>query len=178
MEGKTSFFLVETAPVSLMPHAVYTFLSAVDEGIWNDTIFLHRNSHIVQSAPVDSRGTDKHHLLTVEHHLAFPEYAPDYDQHAKYTLGFSGRPGGPEFYINTNDNGEYHGPGGQAHHALAEEADPCFAKVTRGFDIIEKFEALNKKAISGGRSRGDSTLFTAVKSVKIVNPRGIGKNKN
>ena len=151
-----------------MPHAVYTFLSAVYDGLWNDSLFLHRTNHIVQSAPIDSDGNDKRNIFNFENHLAFPEYSLEYDQHAKYTLGFSGRPGGPEFYINTSDNGKYHGPGGQNHHALSEEADPCFAKVIRGFDVIEKMEALNMKATSA--KKGGEVLFSIIKSAKIVKP--------
>jgi cyclophilin family peptidyl-prolyl cis-trans isomerase len=152
-----------------MPHAVYTFLSAVNDGLWNDSVFLHRTSHIVQSAPIDSNGNDKRDLFQFENHLAFPEYSSEYGEHAKYTLGFSGRPGGPEFYINTSDNGKYHGPGGQNHHALSEEADPCFAKVIRGFDVIEKMEALNMKATSV--EAGVEALFSVIKSVKIIRPK-------
>ena len=55
--------------------------------------------------------------------------------HEKYTLGFAGRPGGPEFYISTVDNVANHGPGSQGSKT---EADSCFAKVVGGFDVVER----------------------------------------
>lgn len=55
----------------------------------------------------------------------------------QFTLGFTGRPGGPDFYINKMNNTEAHGPGGQHQHHLEEFADPCFAKVIDGFDTLE-----------------------------------------
>ena len=55
----------------------------------------------------------------------------------QYTLGFTGRPGGPDFYINKMNNTEAHGPGGQHQHHLEEFADPCFAKVIDGFETLD-----------------------------------------
>ena len=31
-----------------------------------------------------------------------------------------------------------HGPGGQYHHDIEEQADPCFARVVEGFEMVEK----------------------------------------
>ena len=122
--GRKQFFTVETAPITLMPHAVFTFLRTVHNGLWNDTVFLHRSTHIVEAAPRDSKGNRKDKLYESENQLAFPEYSPEY-AHEKYTLGFSGRPGGPAFYINTFDNRIDHGPGGQKHHTLIEGHKYC-----------------------------------------------------
>ena len=54
--------------------------------------------------------------------------------HERLTLGFAGRPGGPEFYISTVDNVRNHGPGSQGSKT---EADSCFAKVVSGADVVE-----------------------------------------
>ena len=59
--------------------------------------------------------------------VAFQEYSPEYP-HVQWTVGLAGRPGGPDFYISKVDNSANHGPGGQSHHDLHEEADPCFGK--------------------------------------------------
>lgn len=56
----------------------------------------------------------------------------------KYTLGYAGRPGGPDFYISTRDNTDNHGPGGQGSYEDPTEADPCFAKVIDGFNIVDR----------------------------------------
>jgi hypothetical protein len=68
--------------------------------------------------------------------LDFPEYSERFP-HEKWTLGYTGRPGGPDWYINKQNNTIMHGPGGQYHHQIEEQADPCFAKVIDGFDKIE-----------------------------------------
>ena len=67
--------------------------------------------------------------------LAFPEYSPSYP-HVTWTLGYTGRPGGPDFYINKVDNTQAHGPGGQYQHVLEEQGDPCFAKVVKGQENV------------------------------------------
>ena len=68
--------------------------------------------------------------------LAFQEYDASFP-HKKLTLGFAGRPGGPEFYISTVDNTRNHGPGSQGSKT---EADSCFAKVVGGADVIERMK--------------------------------------
>ena len=70
--------------------------------------------------------------------VAFQEYSPKFT-HEQFHVGFAGRPGGPDIYINKMDNTINHGPGGQAHHHLEEEADPAFAKVVKGRDVLQKF---------------------------------------
>ena len=48
-------FVVETAPVDLMPMSINLFLDMISSGIWNNTIFLHHEEveHIIAAAPVD-----------------------------------------------------------------------------------------------------------------------------
>jgi len=164
IEGRTKYFSVETAPVTLMPHAVHTFLHAVDEGLWNDTVFLHKNKHILQAAPQNSKGKSKVELLDSEARLVFPEYAADYS-HSKYSLGFAGRPGGPSFYINISDNTQTHGPGGQVHHILHEEADACFAKVFRGHSVVDALVKLSEN------SNKKNPSVTIIKSAKMITPK-------
>jgi hypothetical protein len=61
--------------------------------------------------------------------LAFPDYHVDFP-HIPWTLGYTGRPGGPDWYINKMDNTEGHGPGGQSQYALKEQGDSCFGIVS------------------------------------------------
>jgi hypothetical protein len=63
--------------------------------------------------------------------LAFPDYSHDFP-HQPWTLGYTGRPGGPDWYINKVDNTKGHGPGGQHQHALSEQGDSCFGRVVQG----------------------------------------------
>lgn len=68
--------------------------------------------------------------------------------HIKYTLGYAGRPGGPDFYVSTQDNTLNHGPGGQGSYEDAAEADPCFANVVPGFEHV--VERMHKSAVKPG----------------------------
>ena len=61
--------------------------------------------------------------------LAFPDYSYDYP-HKPWTIGFTGRPGGPDWYINKVDNTQGHGPGGQYQYALNEQGDSCFGIIS------------------------------------------------
>ena len=146
-------FIVEMAPLDLMPHSVHLFLQQVVHGLWNNAWFYLNGPHVIQGGPAAEE--DEEDLWHMEHieddaravalakwrelnldNLAFPEYSEKYP-HLKWTLGFTGRPGGPDFYINKLDNRATHGPGGQHQHDLDEYGDPCFAKVVDGFDVLE-----------------------------------------
>ena len=135
-----SKFAVEMAPLDLMPHSVLLFLEMVEKRLWDETAFVHHVDHIISASPtVYHSGTSKREEFQKAGlgQVAFQEYSEKFP-HKPYTLGFSGRPGGPDFYISTIDNTHMHGPGGQLNTDLIEEADPCFAKVIRGFDVVDK----------------------------------------
>jgi len=160
-------FVVEMAPMDLMPHSVNYFLEQIKAHVWDKTIFTYGVNHILFAKLQDAEGNQKRHLLSEIDlsSLAFPEYSRDYPHH-KYTLGFSGRPGGPGFYINTDDNVIIHGPGGQAHHALHEEADPCFGKVVEGHHVIDWMQERKKK--SGGKGENLNEMYTVIESIRII----------
>jgi cyclophilin family peptidyl-prolyl cis-trans isomerase len=84
------------------------------------------------------------------------------NQSVVYTAG---RPGGPDFYVSTEDNTRNHGPGGQASYALPGEADPCFGKVVEGFEAVDR---MHKMSVQPGGYRRMKN-FVAIKSVKILN---------
>jgi cyclophilin family peptidyl-prolyl cis-trans isomerase len=71
--------------------------------------------------------------------VLFQEYSDKFP-HKKYTVGYAGRPGGPDFYISMKDNSRLHGPGGQSSYEDPSEADPCFAKVIEGTDVAERMK--------------------------------------
>jgi len=142
-------FVVEMAPLDLMPHSVHHFLEMVSHGLLVGTSF-HRNAHhVIQAGPTPyyksegknlRKGFTENRLTSV----AFQEYSPEFP-HEKYTLGFAGRPGGPDWYVSTVDNTKNHGPGGQSSYALASEADPCFGKVISGFDAVDRVHKMPVK---------------------------------
>ena len=135
---KPGDFVVELASLKKMPHAVETFLDMVANKMWDNSVFYHHmtQSHVVAAAPV-TYGTfqsKQHEFESLGYNgVSFPEYNKDYP-HEQYTIGFAGS--GPNFYINTMDNTDHHGPGGQGHHDLATDADPCFGKIISGVDIV------------------------------------------
>jgi hypothetical protein len=153
----TQSFVVQMAPLDSMPHAVHLFLEQVSHKLWNRGWFYINGPHVMQAGPqadltkmgsgVDNSTSDERSLALAPFRelqldsLAFPEYSEDFP-HQPYTLGFTGRPGGPDWYINKVDNVKAHGPGGQFHHELEEFADSCFAKVIHGFDVIQTMMSL------------------------------------
>ncbi len=137
-------------------------MQMVKETIWDETVFIHNWKHIVQAAPISPDGLSKKDLSTYE--LSFPEYAEEYN-HKKYTLGFAGRPGGPDFYINMLDNDESHGPGKQDHSRVLNDADPCFAKIVMGTDTLVRLQQYSDDAVS----RNEPHL-TTIRSVRRITP--------
>lgn len=188
-------FVVDLAPVDLVPHAIHLFLEQVEHGLMDGTEFYLNGPHIVQAGPqptwsidgsddafdqYSSEHSNKDKLSTnavgtldkydkivshqhddayddddddeYEHyyddkdfvtedkrtkafadlgldHLAYPDYSEKYP-HQAWTVGFTGRPGGPDWYINKVDNTEAHGPGGQQQHVLPEQGDACFGIIS------------------------------------------------
>ena len=130
-EGPTTF-VIEMAPIDLMPHSVYTFLEMVSSGLLNGCSFILNALHVLKAAPLPYDGspaTDKAQdfLDSGLESVAFREYSPEFP-HQQYTVGFAAD-GSPSFYINTEDNTEIH------------VGDPCFAKIVSGFDTIHRLEA-------------------------------------
>jgi cyclophilin family peptidyl-prolyl cis-trans isomerase len=162
VEGMEMYFTVQTAPNEFMPHSVYTFMQMVDDGVWDNTVFIHHWNHIVQAAPISPDGNTKHDLIAYE--LTFPEYSDEY-KHEQYTLGFSSQPGGPEFYINLMDNINSHGPGQQEHSTVLNDADPCFAKIVIGKNAFERLRQASADAEST-----EEIIFTTIEAVRRVTP--------
>jgi cyclophilin family peptidyl-prolyl cis-trans isomerase len=141
--GDADKFVIEMAPLDLMPHAIYTFLSQVSQQLYDGCSF-HRNAgHVVQGGPAPNYNTPPNAKLRKRfvdaqlESVRFQEYSEKFP-HVKYTLGYAGRPGGPDFYVSTKDNTRAHGPGGQGGYADKSEADPCFAKVIEGFEAVDR----------------------------------------
>jgi len=117
----------------MMPHSIYNFMRMVEGAEWDDTLLIH-GDHIIVATMKTNQGELKERTTNSE--LLFLEYTNEFP-HDDLTVGFVGKLGGPEFYINSQDNSKLHGPGTQPHH-LDGDADPCFARITRGSDIVEQ----------------------------------------
>ena len=172
--GRTDvgIFIIEMAPLSQMPHSVHLFLQMVAHKLWDDTVFLHTTNHVLQAAPIDfTTGRSKRDDFADASldQLSFQEYSEDYP-HVKYTIGFGGRPGGPDFYISTQDNSKYHGPGGQGHHDLHEEADPCFGLVVEGQKIVDRMHRRSIATVgkNGEAWDGKDVPITSIVSIRVM----------
>lgn len=144
-------FIIEMAPLRTVPHAIHLFLEQVEHGLLNKAFFYLDSAHVIQGGPSVSRqeeaaahargedwertGANPYKDLGLDS-LAFPDYSDEFS-HQKWTIGFAGRPGGLDFYINKEDNSESHGPGGQVQHALDEQGDACFGRITKGQHHIQ-----------------------------------------
>ena len=167
-------FVIEMAPLSLMPHAVHMFLEMIRMNFWSNTVFWHHDEveHIIAGALFNYKtGEPKfHHLKALGWEgLQFPEYSPSFP-HDKYTIGFSGN--GPNIYINLRDNEDVHGPGLQPHHDLPDEADPCFARIVEGTDVVDAMYRLSmqdqKKENNGRMPTWDENELTRIVKVELV----------
>lgn len=91
--------------------------------------------------------------------------------HKQYTVGYAGRPGGPDFYISTKDNSRVHGPGGQQDYDDPSEADPCFAKVVAGFDLVKHME--QSRVQPGGYRRMEH--YVSIRTMRLI-PEQVAKD--
>ena len=135
---------IEMAPLDIMPHSVNLFLQQVHHELWDGCTLIKNAHHKMEWGPTmnsdnaRSGGKFNNFLEIGLDKVSYQEYSDQYP-HVQWTVGFSGRPGGPNFYINKYDNSLIHGPGGQAHHGhdLHNEADPCFGKIVEGMEVID-----------------------------------------
>jgi len=152
-------FTMELFPLEKMPHSIHLFLEQVDHGLWDDCEFFVNSPHLLQAGPDEKQ--DK--MTAFEEmglaHVDFQEYNHDYS-HQQWTVGFSGRPGGPDIYINKEDNSKVNGPNERGQYVLSEEADPCFGIVNEGRDVLNKIYSLPTSKANGG--------FALQKPVRII----------
>jgi len=132
--GGKSYFIIETAMVMDMPHAIDHFMRMVEKRLWDGLALVHEpHSKVITATPMtmdDShtwagqRFTDAN--LT---HMAFNEYSSVYPppHHRKFSVAFSGRPGGPSFYINLEDEVDF-----------SHQHESTFGVVLEGRDVLLK----------------------------------------
>lgn len=149
-EGK---FVIEMGSLKDVPYSVYIFLEVMRT--FKSGAFHRMAGHVTQALVRTTKDGPSG--------MAFQEYSDQYP-HIKRSLGYAGRPGGPEFYISLVDNTMNHGPGSQGSKT---EADGCFARVIDGWEsVVEK----RLKKQPGGNPKtggfiGDNKNFIRIKSI-------------
>jgi len=160
--------VLEMAPLDLMPHSVHMFLEMISHRLWDNSVFWHHPgvTHVVTATTLHYHSGEPraHHFEALRlGGVSFAEYTDSFP-HEHYTVAFAGR--GPDFYINTNNNSKFHEPGTQKHHELDDEADPCFAKVVEGKDVVDSLRKLSAEATNNKKDVKewkDNTLTQIVK---------------
>lgn len=133
--------VIEMAPLDLMPHSVNLFLQQVHHGLWDGNELTTNPDHIM-SFGYHRASAHEGFVDRALETVSYQEYSHKYP-HVQWTVGFMGRPSGPDFYINKLDNTVAHGPGGQANSEdMHNEADPCFGRVVEGFDVLNEINAI------------------------------------
>jgi len=151
---KYATLLVELAPISIIPCSVYNFLEIART--WKHGAF-HRNAGHVLQAIARSNITQS---------MPFQEYDESYP-HKKGTMGYAGRPSGPEFYISIQDNTEAHGPGSQQKHN-PYEADSLFGTVIRG---MEDGTVNRIHTMPGREFINDKEKWVLIRRMRILVPK-------
>ena len=121
-------FIIELAPIDLIPCSVYYFLEVART--WKSGAF-HRNANHVLQVAVQTSGVQRQQR---QQSMPFQEYSPEFP-HRKGTTGYAGRPSGPAWYVSIMDNTVNHGPGSQQHHN-PHEADSLFGRIVQGMDDV------------------------------------------
>ncbi|KAG7367580.1 cyclophilin type peptidyl-prolyl cis-trans isomerase [Nitzschia inconspicua] len=132
--GHRSFFVIETALSMEMPHAMDHFLRMVEKKLWDGLTLVHEvGSKLIMATPTtmddNSRSwAGKRFVDAKLTHMAFNEYSHTFPSphHRKFSVAFSGRPGGPNFYINLDDESEF-----------AHEHESTFGVVLEGRDVLQ-----------------------------------------
>jgi hypothetical protein len=132
--GQFSYFVIELAMLMEMPHAVHHFMQMVELKLWDGLALVHgTESDIIMATPLTM---DSSHTWAGQRfvdanltHMAFTEFSNTYPppHHHKYSVGFSGRPGGPDFYISLEDDLEFH------------EHESTFGMVVEGKEGLDRF---------------------------------------
>eukprot|EP00578_Thalassiosira_sp_NH16_P027559 CAMPEP_0181097032 /NCGR_PEP_ID=MMETSP1071-20121207/11349_1 /TAXON_ID=35127 /ORGANISM="Thalassiosira sp., Strain NH16" /LENGTH=354 /DNA_ID=CAMNT_0023179479 /DNA_START=810 /DNA_END=1874 /DNA_ORIENTATION=- len=140
-KGSEGSLLLELAPISLLPCSVYNFLEIART--WRKGAF-HRNANHVLQAISRSDITER---------MPFQEYSKEYP-HKRGTMGYAGRPSGPEFYISIQDNSEAHGPGSQQQHN-PYEADCIIGTVIEGMEdgTVDRIHTMPGKEFMGDKKK-------------------------
>lgn len=120
----SGLFVVEVAPIDVMPHSVHIFLELIQSEFYVGKTFNLSFRHIVGL----STHTDDELKLKG---TAFREYNETFP-HKMWTVGLMGKApvSGPSFYISMVDN------------TRNNHGDPCIGGIIHGFDTIEMIHSM------------------------------------
>ncbi|KAL7529842.1 hypothetical protein ACHAXR_003191, partial [Thalassiosira sp. AJA248-18] len=110
---------------------------------WKKGAF-HRNAgHVLQAIARSD----------IKESMPFQEYSKDFP-HKKGTLGYAGRPSGPEFYVSIQDNTRAHGPGSQQKRN-PHEADVVIGTVIQGMEdgTVDRIHKMPGKEFLGDKKK-------------------------
>lgn len=151
LRGEISSFVIELAPISEMPYAVYHFLQMVDQNLWDGLSLMlngatneNNNNHWLASPMLmDPRhGQPSWEGQRFENanltHMAFTEHSPTYPPPGKfqYSVAFSGHPGGPTFYIRLDHDSP------EEHITDIHQQSTTFGLVVEGMDMLHQYSGL------------------------------------
>ena len=156
--GERDSFVIELAPSRLQPHSIFTFLEVARHWPEKKGAFHRQAPHVLQVMVGGNRVP----------HLAFQEYSRDYP-HKKGTVGYAGRPSGPEWYTSIEDNSDIHGPGSQQEEN-PYEADSCFGTVVEGFERV----VLERVAKMPGSEFLDPPAHVLIETMTVMVPTADG----
>lgn len=153
-------FVIETAPLDLIPYSVFNFLEVVRG--YHSGGFHRKAGHVLQVSVQSALAKNA---------LAFQEYSPQFP-HKKKTVGYCGRPSGHGgcWYISTMDNTRNHGPGSQQ-KKNPYEADANFGLIIEGYDEVEP---RIRSALPKDGFIGEKKNWVLIPSMTILVPDGKG----
>ena len=120
-----------------MPHTIKSFIEMIERKTLANGTLLLALPHILSAGPEDYHDEVNNERLSSHGYsngvFLFNEYTDEY-RHDPGTVAFTATKKGPTFYINLVDNAKVH----------SEVKDPCFGRLVKGFDIIERIAMMPK----------------------------------
>jgi cyclophilin family peptidyl-prolyl cis-trans isomerase len=184
IRAATSSFVIELAPLSEMPHAVYHFLQMVDQNLWDGLSFMLGQGTVTSSTTSEAamdywvaqpmRMDKEHGHNTWESqrfevanltHLAFTEHSTNYPAQGKYkySVAFFGHPGGPSFYIRMD--------GAEESVVDVHQQPSTFGTVVEGMDVLDRYLA-QSAGLKMGKDRnlmhGEHLEFLTIQSMERI----------
>jgi cyclophilin family peptidyl-prolyl cis-trans isomerase len=147
-----------------MPHAIDHFVRMVESKLWDGLTFVHEyDSKVVMATTMTQdeshtwagqRFTDANitHMAFTETSMSFPPL-----HFRKFSVAFSGRPGGPSFYINMDDE-----------VVSSHEHESTFGVVMEGRDVVLQFYLKNHQ-------QGQDKKMMSIDSIEMLTPRITGR---
>jgi hypothetical protein len=158
-------FVIEFASLNQMPITVNWFLQQIKRGLWDDSSFMIKASHVLLARPIShNQLVDKTNDFGDLRKVPLAEYSEEYP-HRQYTIGVNHLSTVPSFYINSIDNTLLHGPKGES---VDGNTEPCFGTVILGSDTIDLLDRLPTQV-------GDPFLFEH--PVQVVDVRLISSSE-